>query len=94
MIDEINVEKYINNEFIYILINEGIIFENDLGLTSTILEKANIIEEIVRDKGYNMSVSCTCEIVQNVGYMYAIYDLKKYGNNEVKRMIKRHFESN
>ena len=41
-----------------------------------------------------MSISCKCEIVQNVGYMYAIYDLNKYDNNEVKRMIKKHFKSN
>ena len=94
MIDEINIKKYINNEFINISINKGIIFEDDLGLTSTILEKVNIIEKIVRDKGYNMSISCKCEIVQNVGYMYAIYDLNKYDNNEVKRMIKKHFKSN
>lgn len=72
---------------------EGIIFENDFGISSvTLKHEWDAIVQVLEDAGCEISETLTTAVeVDQEGWMYAGFDLSRYEPKEVEEMIRRKF---
>lgn len=81
------------DEFVRQWNTEGIIFENDFGISSVMLEhKWEAIIQVLEDAGCEISETLTTAVeVGQEGWMYAGFDSSRYEPKEVEEMIRRRF---
>lgn len=81
------------NEFVHQWNTEGIIFENDFGISSvTLKHEWGAIIQVLEDAGCEISETLTTAVkVDQEGWIYAGFDSSRYEPKEVEEMIRRKF---
>lgn len=81
------------NEFVRQWNAEGIIYENDFGISSVMLEHdGDAIIQVLKDAGCEITeISTTATDMDQEGWMYAGFDPSRYEYKEVEEMIRRKF---
>lgn len=84
---QLNADKIIDK-----IESDGIVFEGEFNLASTILKETELISEILSNNGLTVDLECIgCEVNSESGWLYAIYNREEIIYREAEIMIKKFF---